>query len=175
MQLTLTPLADAGVVLLPPDIVWSGTVGDFALVVRQEDGPAGGLRGSDPIATAVLLCLFTDGRAAPEDLRTEHKGDRRGWPGDGFDIDTAAGERPLGGLLWLFRRRELTDITALELQAEAERALQPLIDQGLAVTVRTTTQVDKAAGKIRLGVGLYGRNGTEIYSNRFDTLWRARA
>ena len=172
MQLTLTPLADAGVTVLPPDIVWNGTVGDFRLVAAPADGPAGGLQGRAPLATAVLLCLFTDGRASPEDLRAEHAGDRRGWPGDGFDLDTARGEAPLGSLLWLFRRSALTDLTALEVQAAAETALQPLIAQGAAVAVRTEARLDKAAGRLALGVGLYGRDGSERYAATFDLLWQ---
>lgn len=172
MQLTLTPLADAGVTVLPPDIVWNGTVGDFRLAASAAEGGAGGLVGRAPLATAVILCLFTDGRAGAEDLRPEHHGDRRGWPGDGFDLDSVGGQAPLGSLLWLFRRRELNDITALEVQAAAEAALQPLIAQGAAVAVRTQASVDKAAGRLSLGVGLYGRDGAELHAAKFDLLWQ---
>lgn len=174
MQLTLTPLADAGVLVLPPDVVFDGTVGDFRLVASQADGPAGGLTGRDPLGTAVVLCLFSDGRASAEDLRTEHRGDRRGWPGDGFDIDVAAGEAPLGGLLWLFRRSSLTDLTGLEVEAAATTALQPLIAQGAVVAVRVQSRIDKAAGRLALGVGLYGRDGAERWAAQFDLIWQNR-
>lgn len=172
MQLTLTPLGDAGVGLLPPDVLWNGTAGDFAVSVRMEDGPAGGLVSANPLRTAVLLLLFSDARAEPGGLRFEHGGDRRGWPGDGFDVDTASGEAPLGSWLWLFRRRELLDSTALEVAAEVERALQPLIRQGAAARVEVAASVDKAAGRILLSVGLYGRDGASAYADKFDILWR---
>src|SRR4051812_23188738 len=127
VALTITPLGEAGVELLAPDIVWqNGMVGDFALVESPPaDGAAGGLQAQHPIETAVLMCLYTDARCEVRELRFEMGGDRRGWPGDGFDIDTSAGEAPLGSKLWLYRRHQLTDITAAEIEAEARRALQP--------------------------------------------------
>lgn len=172
MQLTLTPLADAGVAVLPPDIVWDGTVGDFALSRGGDEGGAGGLRAANPLATAVVMLLFTDARAETYDLRAEHRGDRRGWVGDGFDVDIAQGEAPLGSLLWLFRRRELTDLTAMEIAAEAERALQPLIGQGAVAVIKTAATVNKVAGRIDLTVNLYGRDGAQAYATQFDMLWR---
>lgn len=172
MKLSITPLAESGVVVLPPDIVWSGTVGDFALVATEAEGPAGGLAAANPLRTAVLLLLFTDARAGPEHLRHEHAGDRRGWVGDGFDVDEAAGERPLGSTLWLFRRVVLTDLTGMEIEAEAARALQPLIEQRAVASIRCKAAVDKGQGKVALRVGLYGRDGRELYAESFDLLWR---
>ncbi|GJD51078.1 hypothetical protein OPKNFCMD_3829 [Methylobacterium crusticola] len=172
MQLTLTPLADEGVTVLPPDIVWNGVVGDFALATTPEDGAAGGLVAANPLRTAVLLLLFTDARVEAAELRFEHRGDRRGWPGDGFDVDTAAGEAPLGSKLWLFRRHELTDLTAREVAAEAERALQPLVKQGAAARVTVAATADKVAGRINLSVGVYGRDGRSVYADQFDLLWK---
>ncbi|MGU3665799.1 phage GP46 family protein [Methylobacterium sp. A49B] len=172
MQLTLTPLADAGVSLLPWDIVWNGTVGDFAISAGGDDGPAGGFVSANPLRTAVLLLLFSDCRAEDQDLRFEHRGDRRGWPGDGFDIDTAAGEAPLGSLLWLFRRSVLRDATGAQIEAEVQRALKPLIRQGAVVKVSATATVDKANGRVALAIGLYARDGSQVYADKFDILWR---
>lgn len=172
MQLVLTPLADAGVALLPPDIVWDGRVGDFAVSVSAAQGPVGGLQATNPLTTAILLSLFTDARVETGDLRIEHRGDRRGWPGDGFDVDTAAGEGPLGSCLWLFRRSVLLDATGMEVEAEAERALQPLVRQGAAASVKASASVDKAAGRVALSVAIYGRDGAQSYASKFDILWR---
>lgn len=172
MQLTLTPLADAGVSLLPFDIVWNGTVGDFAIAAGGDDGPAGGLVSANPLRTAVLLLLFTDARADAASLRFEHRGDRRGWPGDGFDIDAAAGEAPLGSRLWLFRRSALLDATKAQIEAEVQRALRPLVRQGAVVKILASAEVDKANGRVALSVGLYGRDGSEVYADKFDILWR---
>ncbi|MGU3539972.1 phage GP46 family protein [Methylobacterium sp. A54F] len=172
MQLTLTPLADAGVAVLPPDVLFDGTVGDFAISERPEDGGVGGLVAANPLRTAAILLLFTDARAETWELRFEHRGDRRGWPGDGFDVDTAGGEAPLGSKLWIYRRHELTDETGREMAAEAERALQPLIGQGAVVRITTAATVDKARGRVLLQVALYGRDGRAVYAPQFDLLWR---
>ena len=172
MQLTLTPLADAGVSVLPFDVLWNGYVGDFAVSAGGDDGPAGGLVSANPLRTAALLLLFSDARAEDEDLRFEHRGDRRGWPGDGFDVDRASGEAALGSLLWLYRRRELLDVTGQEVEAEAARALQPLIRQGAVARIDVSAAVDKAGGRVALTVKMYGRAGTLAYSDKYDILWR---
>lgn len=172
MQLTLTPLADEGVSVLPFDIVWNGIVGDFAISAGGDDGPAGGLKSANPLRTAVILLLFSDARADPSVLRFEHRDDRRGWPGDGFDVDTAAGEAPLGSLLWLYRRAALLDATADDIAAEATRALQPLVRQGAVAKIKASAVADKAQGRVNLTVHLYGRDGEHAYAEKFDILWR---
>ena len=172
MQLTLTPLGDAGVAVLPPDVLWSGTVGDFSIATKPDQGGAGGLVAANPLRTAVILLLFTDARADTSDLRYEHRGDRRGWPGDGFDIDPTRGEAPLGSKLWVYRRHDLVDETGRQIALEARRALQPLIGQGAVVRIDTEFEVDKPGGRILLGVKLYGRDGRETYADKFDLLWR---
>lgn len=164
-MLTITPLEQAGVALLPPDVVWAATSGDFAL-----DGRVG-LRAANPIQTAILLCLFTDARADADDLRQEHAGDARGWVGDGFDIDASRGETPLGSKLWLFRRHELTDATARLVEAEARRALNTLIRQKLAARIDLTAEAQKAEGRIALSVTVIGSDGRTRAAERFDILW----
>lgn len=172
MQLTVTPLEDAGVAVLPPDIVWNGFVGDFAISTKPADGGVGGLVARNPIETAVLLLLFTDAQADPTDLTFEQHGDRRGWVGDGFDVDTANGEAPLGSRLWLFRRSVLNAGTLQAIEDEARRALQPLIDQQVVVRIDVSGSTDPASNRLILAVNLYGRDGTKVYAARFDPLWK---
>lgn len=172
MQLTLTPLEDAGVEVLPPDIIWNGFVGDFGVSIDPADGGVGGLVARNPIRTAVLLLLFTDAQAETHDLTFEQHGDRRGWPGDGFDVDVASGEAPLGSRLWLFRRSVINAGTLRAIEDEASRALQPLITQGLVVRIDVAGESDPAFNTIRLAVNLYGRDGAKIYAARFDPLWK---
>lgn len=182
MLLTLTPLADAGVVALPPDIVWLkadgtragsgfGVRGDFAVAATAADG-AGGLQARNPLLTGVILCLFSDCRVEGYEIDAGRAGDRRGWPGDGFDVDTAVGEGPLGSKLWLLRRMDLNEQTALWAQGEAKRALQPLIAQGAAVSVEATATPDYVNDRMTLAVALYGRDGAQVFSETFDLLWK---
>ena len=182
MLYTLTPLADAGVIALPPDIVWlrsdgtpagtrPGVVGDFQVAAAAADGP-GGLVARNPLLTGVILCLFTDCRVEGYEIDAGRAGDERGWAGDGFDVDEAAGEQALGSKLWLLRRMDLNDQTALWAQAEAKRALKPIIAQGAAVKVTAQATPDYVNDRMRLAIGLYARDGSMVFSEQFDLLWR---
>jgi phage gp46-like protein len=166
-MLTITPLSQADRTVLPPDVVIiDGTTGDFVL------DESTGLRAQNPIATAIVLCLLTDARASDDELRHEHAGDARGWPGDGFDIDTSRGETELGSKLWLYRRHELTDETSRAVEDGARRALQTLIRQGVAASIDVKATVQKAEGRIALAVAVIGRDGRTTASVRFDPLWK---
>lgn len=166
-MLTITPLSPADRTVLPPDVVIvDGTTGDFMLDERT------GLRAQNPIATAIVLCLLTDARASADELRHEHAGDARGWPGDGFDVDAARGEAELGSKLWLYRRHELTDATARAVEDEARRALRPLIRQGAAARIDVQATVEKAEGRLTLAVAVIGRDGRTVANVRFDPLWK---
>lgn len=163
-KVTLQDVAPAG--LAPPDIAWSGFVGDFA------PAPVGGLRASDPIASAVIMLLFTDAACAPDELRFEHDGDRRGWVGDAFGVDEARGEQPLGSTLWLLRRSALTEAIARRAAEEAERALQPLVAQGIAARVAASARIAGAFDRLELTVDLIRRDGRPVFSDRFDLVWK---
>ncbi|MGF3027539.1 phage GP46 family protein [Methylobacterium aquaticum] len=183
MQITVTPLAEARVVVLPPDIVWlkadgtpagpgeSGVVGDFRLSTRAADGPVGGLVAANPLRSATLMLLFTDVRCDAFELRPEHRGDRRGWPGDGFDVNTALGEAPLGSKLWLYRRSTLSEQIGMQVAAEAKRALSPLLTQQAVVRIDTSYDLDIEGDALRLSIDMYGRDGRKTYADRFDFLW----
>jgi phage gp46-like protein len=166
-MLTIRPLSTADRTVLPPDVVIiDGMTGDFVLNERT------GLRAQNPIATAIALCLLTDARASADELRHEHAGDARGWPGDGFDINTSRGETELGSKLWLYRRHELSDETGRLVEDEARRALRPLLRQGAAARIDVKATVQKAEGRIALEVAVIGRDGRTTANVRFDPLWR---
>lgn len=172
MRLDLSPLAPEELPVLPFDIVWEGARGDFAI----EDDPArqgaGGFRQRAPIASAVIMLLFSDARCAVADLKLGLGGDRRGWPGDGFDVRTDLGEAPLGSLLWLRRRSTLVDATPAQIAADALAALQPLVTQRAAAEVKASARIlDKALGAVELDVEVIGRDGTQSYAGRFGPLW----
>ena len=178
------PLSAAGVVDLPPDIVWltrdgrpaapgePGVSGDFALADGSADGPAGGLRAANPLMSAVIACLFSDAPCEPWQLKPEHEGDFRGFPGDAIDLDEAAGEQPLGSFFWLFRREVLSPQVVLAVPAEAKRALSPLVRQGAVARVEASAEPDYARERLNLAVDLYARDGAKVFAAQFDILWR---
>ena len=124
----------------------------------------------------MLILLFSDVRVDPRDLRYEMHGDRRGWVGDGFDVRADLGEAPLGSRLWLYRRSVLVTAvrqpTLMAIEADASLALQPLVRQGVAAKVTVKGSQDPANGRISLDVGVFGRGGRQLFSEKFDTLWR---
>ncbi len=166
-MLKITPLETAGVQVLPFDIVWNNERGDFAV------SAATGLQASDPIRTAVVMLLFTDARGTDAEMLHADETDKRGWVGDGFDVDTAAGEAPLGSRLWLYRREALTDAVARKFDDEARRCLQPLIDQGAAARIDVAAEA-VGLNLLRLSIEIYGRDGGKRFSDRFDILWSTR-
>ena len=176
MQLTIASLQDAGVDVLPPDILFDGVVGDFAVSTDPADGGVGGLVARNPYRSAVIMLLFSDVGVDPADLRFEHRGDRRGWVGDGFDVRADLGETPLGSRLWLYRRSVLVSAvrqpTLMMIEADASLALQPLVKQGAAAKVTVAGTAEGAAGRIGLDLAVYGRGGRQLFADRFDFLLR---
>jgi len=170
MSIRIVPLGPDAEPLLTPDVVWNGITGDYAPAGDDEPSNRGGLRAKAQLATAVLLCLMTDVAADPSELRD---GDvNRGWTGDAFDIDTAAGEVQLGSKLWLLRRRAIDDVETPRLAEDyARQALQTLIDQGAVAAIDVEATADSVAHRLDLEVTLFDRSGSLIRSDRFAVLW----
>jgi phage gp46-like protein len=165
-MLKIIPADDAEEPYRAPDLGWNGFVGDLILNPLIHPLAPGDFRAEQGLATQVLICLMTDRRVETSELRDGDE--NRGWIGDSFDV--MQGETPIGSRLWLLRRSAL--FPGIETKAEdyAREALQPLIDQGTVSKV----DVSAAAGTNRLDltVSLYGRNGAQIYSSKFELLWR---
>ncbi len=81
------------------------------------------VNGND-LTTAVLISLFTDRVALPEDEIPDATDDPRGWWADD------AGQ-PIGSRLWLIERSKRTQETLSRAQGYIEEALQWLIDDGV--------------------------------------------
>lgn len=170
MAVRIVPLTAPGEPLLVPDIVWDGTRGDYAPAADTEAGNRGGLRARAQLASAVLICLMTDARAEPVELRD---GDvNRGWPGDAFDLDAQRGERRIGSKIWLLRRRTVDDIEVPRLAEDyAREALQTLIDQGAVAAVDAAAAAVPAEGRLDLEVTLTDRAGATLHAMKFRVLW----
>lgn len=93
------------------------------------------------LATPMLVALFSDRRARPDDALPSGPGaflvpssanPRRGWVGDALDGEG----RRLGSLLWLLEREKQTEQTRLRAIAYASEALGDLAERtGLQVSV----------------------------------------
>jgi phage gp46-like protein len=172
MAITTRALSDPQAIPAP-DIIWNGVRGDFALAVAPGHGPRGGLRGGEAFATAVCLLLFTDAQIDDSELTVFMGGDRRGWAGDGFDIDATAGETALGSKLWTYRRAVLVAETGHAVEDEARRVLQTLIDQKACARIDAAATVDAPNGRLTLALDFYGEDGARVFALKFDDLWQA--
>jgi len=163
----IIPLAPDGEPLLDPDLVWDGRIGDLALTSIEDPVNPGGLRATQALATAILICLMTDARADATELRD---GDiNRGWPGDSFERD--ADEPPLGSKLWLLRRRSLTSEVEILAEDYTRAALQTLIDQGAVASFAVSATSDRTTSRLLLSIVGYGRDGSHVHDQKYAVLW----
>jgi phage gp46-like protein len=157
------------------DSVWVPWLGsaDWAIADADEPQNQGGLRSKAALHTAVILSLFTDKRI-PDDhpLRYLVGDDQRGWWGDGVDVDASQSETDMGSLLWVFERAPLTRDITRWVEAIALDALAPLIRQGLCVRIEAQATAEYAVDRCDLAIQLYGRDGSQVYSFRFDDIWK---
>jgi len=122
------------------------------------------LTGSD-LATAMLISVFTDAMAAPDDVIPDGTGDARGWWGDQFDP-----EHPIGSKLWLLDRAKQTQETLNRAYDYLAEALQWLIDDGVVA------RFDIEVGWVRetfLGakVTAYAPSGASLHTGQYLWAW----
>lgn len=110
-------------------IVWDAerSQGDWQLAGN------GALLTAQALETAVLVSLFTDARAEPDDRLPPGDADRRGWWGN------ALGEEPIGSRLWLLRRAKRLPETLALARDYIREALAWLVGEGIAARVEVTT------------------------------------
>lgn len=117
----------------------------FDLEIGEQD-----LGTVDGMETTVAVLLFTDARAAPEDVNDPSA--RRGWVGN------VLLERELGGTLWLWTQLKNTQEMRNKIKIWAENSLQPLIDDGLVSEIIVITEETDNRG-IRLSIEIIVKIG----------------
>ena len=162
--------------LLLWDSIWAPWKGyaDWQIADAVEKHNRGGLRARGTLHTAVIICLFTDKRIAPDHplAYLVDGDDPRGWWGDGEDIHAELGEREMGSLLWVFERAPLNEEIRRYVEAEALDALSTLIFQGVAVKIEAVATRPANVNRLNLDVRMYGGNGSVIYDFKFEDIWR---
>lgn len=125
-----------------------------------------GLATDDGLETAVVLSLFTDRRANPEDVLPDPDGGRRGWFGDSFPA--VDGDR-IGSRLWLLHRERQTDAVLERARGYAAEALAWLKEDGVASAVDVAAEYPRR-GVLALEVRIArAEDGPVRY--RFETFW----
>jgi len=94
--------------------VWRTDSGDWSMSGSQ-------LQAGNDLASAVLVSIFTDRRATPDDVSTYRLDDPKGWWADDL-------QSPLGSRLWLLRRAKQEPETLQRARDYIAEALQWLLD-----------------------------------------------
>lgn len=122
--------------------------------------------GSD-LQTAILISLFTDRQANPDDVIPDGSGDPRGWVGDlGQDY-------PIGSRLWLLSRAKQTGETLARAQDYIAEALQWLIDDGVVAKFDILTEWTRTS-QLGARVTAYKTDGATVALN-FSSAWKDTA
>jgi len=108
---------------------------EFDLVLAGGD-----LETDEGLNTAISISLFTDGRASRDERLPTENSDRRGWWGDTFA--PVEGDE-IGSLLWLLQRQKLTVQLQARVEREVERALEWLVEDGIAAGIEVTSEILK--------------------------------
>lgn len=134
--------------------------GDWALA-----GPdlAAGL----DLETAVLISLFTDRVADPDDVIPDGSGDPRGWWGD------LGRSSAIGSKLWLLERAKRTEDTRLRAEGYATEALAWMVEGAIASEVQAVAAWTRR-GQLDLAVTIVRPDGAQQLFN-YQWAWEALA
>lgn len=134
--------------------------GDFILV-------EGDLEREEGLGTAVLISLFSDRRADPND---DYDGeDKKGWWGD--NLSPVDGDQ-IGSKLWQLRRLAITEGIENTVQAYVFEALEWMIEDGIAEKIDVDTFIFGDVDNRRLGFTVEIRKTDgKIEAFKFNDLW----
>ncbi len=134
-----------------------------------------GLATDHNLETAVLLSLWTDASAQPDDVIPDGTDDRRGWWGNWESPEDLV----LGSRLWLLAREKSTEDTRRRAEEYAAEALAWMLDEDPRWG-RVAARVDVAAEYLEVGpvppatlalrVQITRHDGT-VYDRRFAWAW----
>lgn len=127
---------------------------------------AGDLATEAGLKTAVIVSLFTDRRARPDDRLPQDGGDRRGWWGDvaGQEADDQIGSR-----LWLLSREKQTPEVVARAREYALEALGWMLRDRVASAVEVEAEITRP-GVLGLGIIITRPDGPG--RERFDFVWK---
>lgn len=148
---------------------------DAAMVMTENGGQlllsGFDLARDDGLETAVIISLFTDRRASPEQIPVElPQDDLRGYWGD---ISNATPSDQTGSLLWLLAREKQKSQVLSRAQDYCRAALAWMVDDLIATRVEVTAQFI-AQGWMLILVDIYRPTGSPV-RYQFNYEWAAQA
>lgn len=119
----------------------------------------GDINTADFFDTSLLYSIFGERRATPDEVVDARR--RRGWIGNGPDFEN-------GSKIWLLSQARLTRSTLNRLEDESQKALQWLVDDGLAVSIDQVTAT-VSGGRVLLDITI--RRSRDKVVRRSFILW----
>ncbi|ARK86036.1 phage GP46 family protein [Burkholderia pseudomallei] len=116
------------------------------------------------LETAVLISLFTDRIAEPDDMIPDGSNDPRGWWGDEFSTVK------IGSRLWLLQRAKQTQETLQRAYDYIVEALQWMIDDGVAAKFDVYVEWT-AASELGAQIIAYKQDGSTV-ANAYTWAWQ---
>lgn len=142
-------------------LTWSNATGDADLSLIDLD-----LASDRGLMTAMVLSLFTDRRAEPDDQPPSGDStDRRGWWADQFA--EVEGDR-IGSRLWLLDRSVLSNETAKRAEEYVREAWAWMIEDRVVASIDVTIEDTESTLVI---AGAVHRPGRDPVSFRFAHTW----
>lgn len=135
------------------------------------------LASDNGLGSAVIISLFTDRRARPDDRLAIGEADRRGWWGD-ILADIEGDE--IGSRIWLLGREKMTPELLVRVEEYAAEALAWLTEDGIARAVEVSAAFIPAPGEtdtgprrhLELTVNIHRPDAGSV-EHRFSHLWEA--
>lgn len=130
---------------------------------RLSGGDLGVDRG---LESAVIVSLFSDARARPDDRLPDGETDPRGWWGQSYWVLPA---QTFGSRLWLLWREKQTDETARRAEDFAREALAWMLAEDVAQAVAVSAEWI-GPGVLSLVVAIDRPDG-RTFERRYDLTW----
>lgn len=127
---------------------------------------AGDLATEAGLKTAVIISLFTDRRARPDDPLPEAGADRRGWWGD---VTAREADDEIGSRLWLLSREKQTAEVVARAREYALEALGWMLRDRVASAVEVVAEITRP-GVLGLSIIITRPDGPG--RERFDFVWK---
>lgn len=131
---------------------------------------------SQSLLTPVLVSIFTDARAAADDILPDPQDiDRRGSWMDETNIDKP--NDAIGSRLWLLEREKATDENALRAKMYIEESLKWMLEEGICSLLKVETEIQWPSQNtpvLAFSVAIQKPDGTKE-SYKFEAEWRATA
>jgi phage gp46-like protein len=128
------------------------------------------------LETAVIVSLFTDRKAEPDDeLPDPNSSERRGWWGDLTIPDLPSGGDKYGSKLWLLERSKTTPEVIAKAKQYIEEALDWLVEDGVAFRVEVEVERQGTVGSDVLAFHVkIHRGDNDIVVLNFSDQWAAQ-